>query len=50
MEEDEKNISDLEIVCGKSGGMVFVFRVYSEESDVVDVVFVAFLCLNFMEA
>ena len=42
MEEDEHCISDLEIVCGKSGGMVFVFRVYPEESDVVDVVSVAF--------
>ena len=50
MEEDERGISDLEIVCGKSGGMVFVFRVSSEESDVVDVVFVTFLRLGFVEA
>ena len=46
----EDGISDLEIVCGHFGGMVFVFCVPSEESDVVDVVSVTFLCLDLVEA
>ena len=48
--EDEESVPDLESVSGQSSGMVFVFGVSSEESDVVDLVFVAFLCLNFLEA